>query len=220
MLMLTTKKRKCGRKQAGGFYIVGGEPMQDEEGSSPVFTLVVPPVPYDVGVHRGWRLVNGDAILQRLPLAEWWEGSSKETELQKDGDLFWESFFGMPLNQRMNSGILVGITKPEEGLKKIVETIKYNHDLVKWYRQLTIDEVQNLPGAAVYCDNIRSNLSAFVKEQKADFLVRTQANIWLLAKVIPVKSRKVVLPTLIRMLMLLDLTEDVRLMQKSFPLGV
>lgn len=219
MLIVETKVRKCGKKKPGSFYVVGGEPV-GEEGSSPVFTLLNPPIPYDVGVHRGARLVDDQAVLQRLPMEDWWYGASKETEIQKSGDEYWKTLFGMPLHKRLGRGVLAEVTKAEEGLTVLAGTVSYNHDLVRWYRQLTIDDVQNLPGAAIHCDAIRNNLAEFTQSNQVGYLVKTQAHIWMLAEAVPVSKRKVVLPTLIRMLMLLGLRDDTALMARRFPLGV
>ncbi len=203
----TTKSRKCGRKSQGGVYLVAGEPVA-QEGSSPVFTLIVPPVPYQVPVHRGARLVDDQAILLRMPLEEWWVGSSGKAEEKKRGDAFWISLFGLPVEKRLGEGVCMTVDNPEEVLATIAGKIKYNRDLVSLFRELTIAQAQNMPNAAVYFDAIRTSLVDYTESQQVDSLVKVQASVWGLAGKTIKKHRDVVLPVLERMLILMNLPED------------
>mgnify|MGYP001816278305 CR=1 FL=1 len=204
---LVTKKRKCGKKSPGGVYMVAGEPSS-EDGSSPVFTLIVPPVPYQVPVHRGSRLVDDQAILQRMPLEEWWVGTSGRTEEKKRGDAFWVDLFGLPVEKRLNEGVCIGVSDAEEVLATIAGKIKWNGNLVSLFRELTIAHAQNMPNAARYFDGIRTSLVEYTERQTVDALVKAQSQVWGLAGITPKKHKDVVLPVLERMLILMNLPED------------
>lgn len=210
-----TMTRKCGRKKEGGVYVVAGEPV-GKEGAAPVFTLIVPPVPYQVPVHRGARLVDDQAILQRLPMEEWWVGSSGKTEEKKRGDAFWVDLFGLPVEKRLGEGVCLDITSAEEVLATIAGKIKYNSGLVNHFRELTIAEAQNMPNAAQYFDGIRTSLVAYTETEKVDHLVETQAKIWGLAGKTSKKQRNAVLPVLERMLILMNLPEDAMYMDALY----
>lgn len=204
---LVTKNRKCGRKAQGGVYLVAGENIS-EEGSSPIFTLITPPVPYQVPVHRGARLVDDQAILNRLPLDEWWVGSSGRAEEKKRGDAFWVDIFGLAVEKRLGKGVCLQVHTPEEVLATIAGQVKWNRDLINLFRELTIAEAQNMPNAALYFDAIRTHLVEYTATQKVDALVKAQAKIWGLAGKTAKKQKDVVLPVLERMLILMNLTED------------
>lgn len=204
---LTTKNRKCGRKSQGGVYVVAGEPS-NEEGSSPVFTLIVPPVPYQVPVHRGARLVDDQAILERLPLEEWWVGASGRTEEKKRGNAFWVDLFGLTVDKRVGEGVCSAVESPEEVLATIAGRIKWNTNLVALFRELTKAHAQDMPNAAIHFDAIRTHLVEYTENEKVDSLVKVQAKVWGLASKTPKKYRDVVLPVLERMLILMDLSED------------
>jgi len=206
LLQKTTKVRKCGRKKEGGVYFVGGEPSK--EGSSPVFTLINPPVPYPVPVHRSWRLVDDQAILNRMPLEEWWVGVSESTEVKKRGDAFWVDLFGLPLEKRLGKGVCSEVDHPDEVLATIAGRVAWNSGLVALFRNLTINEAQNMPNAAVHFDGIRTSMVEFTQTEKVDALVTLQSRIWQLAGVTKGKDRSNILPTLERMLILMGLTED------------
>lgn len=206
MLKLKTKTRKCGRKSKGAVYLVGGTPSK--EGASPVFTLITPPVPYQVKQHRSWRLVDDYALLLRMPMEEWWVGSSGIAEEKKRGNEYWKDLFGLPIEKRKDHGVCANVRDADEILATLAGRVKWNDKLVSLFRELTKKSAQNLPNAALHFDRLRTSLVEYVDQRSVDALVNIQARVWDIGSVVPKKQRNSVLPVLERMLVLMDLAED------------
>jgi len=82
-LAAKVEKRGCGFLTQGGIYLVDNKTMQEifniaqkecKEGflRGHELELIEPPIPARIPRFRGLRRVNGDAILERKPIEEWW----------------------------------------------------------------------------------------------------------------------------------------------------
>jgi len=143
-----------------------------------------------------------------MPLEEWWAGVSERTEEKKRGDAFWVDLFGLPLEKRLGNGVCTEVDQPDEVLATIAGRVAWNSGLVTLFRNLTANEAQNMPNAAVHFDGIRTSMLEFTETEKVDSLVTLQSKIWKLAGATQSKFKPNILPTLERMLILMGLTED------------
>lgn len=207
------KKRRCGWRKEGGVYIMGGMDVT-KDGASAIFTLINPPIPYQVKVHRGPRIVNSAAVLWRRPMEEWWFGASKDHEEKKNADAWALSMFGM--TQRLKIGECAGLKGTDKALAHIASKIVWNPTVIKYYRELTLLGVGNLPRAAEPYDTLRSHIALIETNQKLDNLLGIQAAIWRLADSIPPSARKQTIPVLTKMLALLNLPLDAIAMREKY----
>ena len=101
---IEVSRRKCGLRKMFSFYIVGGT-KRSGEGPTLAFSLISPPIPYPIErIHRTGRIVDTNAVLDRKPLDEWFDGRSKDTQLDKVGASYEAKTYGMPWAQRRKIG--------------------------------------------------------------------------------------------------------------------
>lgn len=209
------KVRKCGYRKEGGVYLDAGSDA-GPNGTLPMFVRLNPPVPYPVKLHRGPRLVDGDPILARMPMDSWWYGASRETEDQKKTDKWEEGVFGMTTIARLKGGVCANCQAAEEALGFLVGRVAWDNRLVSLLRDMTIAEVHNIPGLAGHFDGLRREFKAYIETKRVDHLVLAQAEIWRLASKVPTNKREEVIPTLMRMLAVMDLAPDAAYMNARF----
>jgi hypothetical protein len=207
MLTVYTPQRECGWREEGGCYIVGGTDGSPD-GCSARFTVLNPPVPYQVPHHRGPRLVNGDAILERRDMEAWWVGSSAETEARKRGDAWALDTFGMTEARRLSVGDCRGCKSIDEALAVIAGRIAYSQQLNHQYRELTILKVGELPRVAGHCDALRTHLVNYEETNSVGSLVQAHAAVWRIANTIPPRKRQEVYPVLMRMMAIFNMPLD------------
>ena len=97
------KPRGCGQRKGGKVYLVA-EPSED--GQLALWTNIDPPIPYDGEEHRGYILLDLEALLPGEPLENYLVGSSADRlrrEVLHEPEI---ELFGMPLRTRETTGIV------------------------------------------------------------------------------------------------------------------
>lgn len=216
IVTITIGVRKCGRRKRG-LYLTGGEPS--ENGVLAVFNLLNPPVPYQVPVHRGPRIVDAYAIIERKPMEDWWFGSSKSTEEKKAGDAWAEDVFGMTLAKRTSIGECEDALSADEALSMLVSNIRWNSNLLPLFRNITKDKIQEIKRVDSHYTKLHEHLSSYTKTMKVDDLIGAQAAIWRMAYNLPPSRRQDYIPNLMRMLIVMNLKRDAIAMQRTFLQG-
>lgn len=207
--------RKCGLRKVHGVYAIGGE-EGSEDGVLDRFTLISPPIPYQVKVHRQARLVDAHMVLSRAPIDEWWFGSSKEAEIKKSGDAWAINVFGMTTTKRLMTGECQGAQDPEEALGILVSKIKYHPRIVDYFRDITRSDIHLSPRVTVHYEQLHEHLHGYVNTQTVGDLMGAQAAIWRIAFNMPPSKRYEHIPYLIRILALMNLPKDASAMNKNF----
>jgi hypothetical protein len=207
--------RKCGLRKQGGVYAVGGE-EGSEEGVLDRFVLISPPIPYQVSVHRSARIVDAHTVLSRSPMDDWWYGSSKETEISKSGSLWSMNIFGMTTAKRLSIGECEGLDDPETALATLAGKIRYNARIVDYFRDMTVADVHLDHKVTVHYEKLHEHLHSYVHTQEIGDLMGAQAAIWRMAFNIPPRKRRVGIPYLMRLLVLMNLTKDATAMTTLF----
>jgi len=207
---LTIKIRKCGRRVKGGLYLIGGGEAS-EDGTLMFFNEINPPIPYQVPVHRGPRLVEANAVLARKPMETWWYGASKDTEEKKLADQWSLQTFGMTLSSRLNIGVTADAKTAQEAVAILVNRIKplgSSRRIIDHFRKLTIEKVQELPRVAEHYNRLHENLYEYFEKRTVNYLINVQASIWQIAFNLPPTRRTGVVEILAGFLALLNLGED------------
>ena len=212
-----TKIRGCGERKEYGLYLVGGG-SGSENGALARFVRINPPVPYPAKFHRGPRIVDGDAILSRLPLSHWWAGSSKDTEQKKSADQFALDTFGMTLNRRLTIGECrgSGARDIDEALAIVTSQVTWNPDAARWFASVTRNKIQELPRIAADYSKLHEALLYAQKTRRVDHLVNAQAAVWRIAYNLPPRRRGEFIPDLSRILIRLGMTKDAQAMLITF----
>ena len=212
--LITTSIRKCGYRKRG-VYVVGGD-SQDSSGVLARFTLINPPVPYQVKLHRGPRIVDGNAVLNRQPMNEWWEGSSKDTEQKKSGDQWALETFGMTVSKRLSVGECAGAADPDEALAILVSKIKWGNQIAHWFREMTRNKIQEVPRIVAEYSVLHEHLLKYTDNKQVGHLMQAQASLWRIAYSLPPTKRHLYIPFLMRILIVMGLAKDAGAMQKTF----
>lgn len=212
---IVTSVRKCGRRKEYGLYMVGSGNLSPD-GVLFLFNEIHPPIPYQVSVHRGPRIVSAHALLSRTPMAEWWVGSSLKTEIKKSGDAWWIETFGMTRYQRLNIGVCAGATDAEEALTELVNAIAWSPNLVGYFRVLTTTHIHELPRTAIPYNDVHEAIRNFADDQALGYLLKAQAAVWRLADALPPRKRDEHIPSLMRMLAGMNLPQDTIAMRNKY----
>ena len=212
--------RKCGLRKEGGVYLVGGEGAPG--GILDRFTLINPPVPYQTKLHRGPRIVDGNAILERKDIKDWWAEGSKETEEKKAGNEWALDVFGMTVHQRLQIGECKGAKDSDDALSILVSKATLDPDdkrLVALFSELINGKIQEETRAVLPYSQFHENLVAYRKMPNVAALIKMQATTWLMAYGIPPNKLPVFIPTLMRILALLGLPKYALELNKTFLQG-
>lgn len=203
---ITTKTRGCGRREPRAVYLVSeGSPF----GSLPLWTTLHPPVPIEDKFHRGPVLVDGDAILARLPEDKWLVGSSAERRRKQDAQEWALERFGMTTYTRLSTGECDGLEGADKAMEHLLRTVQWHPRLVDYVRTLTVEEVHEIPRAQPHFNDLARSLQDFAKTQNARSLVYAAAAVWRIADSIPPsKLRGEIVATLVSILYVLGLKKD------------
>lgn len=137
--VITEDKRKCGYRKGGGFYLVAE--LDEKEGVLAPITLIDPPILVEGKQSRGYVIVNGDNILERMPEEDWFAGATKD---RKDKDRWSIETFGMPLERRRKIGVCKGFKTEEECVLALSNRAYYTSDLIKLVRVMGITGINDL----------------------------------------------------------------------------
>lgn len=187
--VLHVRKRGCGWPKEGGVYMVS-----DDGSSNGVLARIVkidPPIPMLRKPHRGPILVDGNVVLSRAPEDSWVVGSSAKTVERNRADEVWRDMFGMPLAKRLMVGDCYGLTSADEAYEHLLNTVDFNKQALNYLRQLALEDIQNLPNAAVNYANIVSHLQQYVLSRGTEpvHLVRAAGACWELFYAVPNRKR-------------------------------
>lgn len=208
---IVTRVRKCGRRKEGKVYLVGGD-ERSENGVLNALTLLHPPIPYDVPLHRIARIVHADPILRRQPMELWWAGSSEETEIKKGSAQWSAAVFGMPIPTRLSIGECQGLTT-DVAIKTLMSSLRWDTRIIDTFRELTLSGITNDQRALPEYESLHAALSDFVKHRKVNSLIGIQAAIWRIESVIKPKQKHIYAPILVRFMFLLGLPKDAVVIQ-------
>lgn len=212
--VVVTDERACGRRVEHGVYLVAGE--GEPGGVLDLFTLINPPIPYPVALHRSPRLVQADAILERQPMETWWVGTSLRTEEKKNADEWAYEMFGMPVEKRVRIGDCEGVRGASEAVAVLAAAVSYDTRIPRMFRTLTERNIQELPGkAVVYYNKLHTALVNYTENQQVSDLLTAQAAVWRLAHVIPPHTIGQFVPTLSTLLYLMGLRQDASVMLRT-----
>jgi hypothetical protein len=212
--IVETQVRKCGRRKEHGMYIIGGDGAPN--GVLARFNRLNPPIPYQVKMHRGPRVVDGDAILMRLPMEKWWIGASKDTEEKKSADEWALDTFGMTLNHRLHVGECAGVSRADEAISILVSKVQWNKRIISYFGELTSNKVQELPRVAPMYSRLHEHLLKYERGHAIGELMGVQATVWNIAYTIPPGKRSKYIPDLARILVLMNLYKDAAVMLDMF----
>jgi hypothetical protein len=211
--IVKTKTRQCGKRKEGGIYIVS-EPGGN--GTLAPFNLLTPPIPYTANPHRVYRIVDHWAVLARLPQRDWWDGSTKATEVNKAGNNWWFDTFGMTETKRLSGGECAGVGDADAALAALAKNLRYSANLVDVFRQITADGIQDKPKVSLFYNQLHQALLEHTITRTTDTLLVAQAAIWRIAYTIPPRFRYHYIKNLARMLVLLGLTKDAAYLLQIF----
>lgn len=214
---IETSVRRCGRRKAYGLYLTGGDDLSPD-GTLLPFTKISPPIPYQVKFHRNLRLVDAVSVLSRMPMDQWWVGSSEKTEIKKSGDAWWVDVFGMTRRRRMSLGECVGATSGDQCMAILSEKIHWTSGLIDSFRSLTLTKISELPRLAASYEKLHVSLTAASRPTgNTNHLIEAQAAVWEMAFLIPPSKRSEYIPALVNVLAYLNLTKDAAAMARLFP---
>lgn len=205
---VVTVKRKCGLRKEHGVYIVSPEPAPG--GQLAVFVPLTPPIPYPVKFHRAGRIVDGTALLERRPMSEWWEGSSKQTEAEKSIAEIELELFGMSTKKRLAIGECVGANTGDEALAILVSKVKWDNNLLRYFRDLTIHNIQNIKYLDAEYNKLHVSFDAYIRHHKVGNLMDALAVLWRMVHYVPPRKRQVFIPTVARMMILMGVPQDAK----------
>jgi len=216
VLTIEAKTRQCGKRKDGGVYLVGGT-FQSAEGTLLPFSLISPPIPYPAGVHRNARIVNGDAILEKLPLNEWWFGSSKATEDKKLGDAWAIDIFGMPIAKRIGMGECARVKTADDAMEVLVGKVKFDSKpLLSHLRSLAENRVSEITRVALAYNKLHEHILAYTRTGDVRNLIHAQAAVWQIADRLPPSKRDQYTYDLAGILTRLGLVRDAGVLIRSF----
>lgn len=204
---ITCKKRKCGKREEEGIYLVTGS-RTSPDGVLPLFICIEPPIPHPGQLHRGPIIVDGRAILARRPYEEWLAGSSKERFENQQGDAWVIETFGMTRHRRLSMGECKGMKGLDFAMAHLVSKMVWDNRVINFIRNLTILEVPNLPRAAEPFSKLVRAAQTCAKYPTSGPLMEIQAAVWQLADSIPPKKKSDVYPYLRRILIVINLPAD------------
>lgn len=216
--VVVTRVRGCGKRKTHGVYAVGGG-EGSPDGVLARFVRLNPPIPYPVKLHRGPRIVDAHAVLARLPMETWWAGASKDTEQKKSADAWAQETFGMTLHKRLETGECAGAKSADEAWATLAEQVRWSHRLADYFRELTLEKVQELPRVTPHYDRLHEHLLRYADDQQVGDLMGAQAALWRIGFTLPPAKRPAIVPLLMRMLVLLNLPKDASAMQRTFLSG-
>jgi len=215
--IVVTSHRKCGTRKEGGVYAV--TPDVSEDGRLALFTECHPPVPYQVKLHRGPRLVDAETVLDRQPMETWWMDSSAKTEEKKAGDAYFKEIFGMSLSKRLSVGECAGCRDASEALATLVSKIGMNprdRRVGDLFRAMTRQRIEEIARVGAHYTVFHQRLSSYIADNQLDDLMGAQAALWRMAYAMPPRKWGEYIPFLVRFLALLGLSNDARAMRDIF----
>jgi len=216
MLTIQTKTRRCGKRIEGGVYLVGGT-FQSTEGTLLPFSLISPPIPYPAAVHRNARIVNGDAILERLPLNEWWFGSSRATEDKKLGDAWAIDLFGMTVAKRIGMGECARAKTADDAMAVLAEKVRFDRTpLLAHLRSLAANKISEVSRAALAYTRLHERLLEYTRTGDVRNLIHAQAAVWQIADQLPPTKRPAYIYDLAGILTRLGLIKDAGALLRTF----
>lgn len=203
------KKRGCGWPKEGGVYMVSEAPQED--GALARVVLIDPPVPVQRKPHRGPILVDGAKILGRAPEDEWVVGTSAKTVERNKANDAWENIFGMSLNERLLLGDCVGFNTADAAYQHLLDTVSFHQSVVRFFREIAVREIQNLPNAAKPYDRLVKAIQKYALSRGTDNvpLVDMAAACWQLFNAVP-RSKRGNMQPVANLLGALGLTNDAR----------
>ena len=205
-------ERGCGYRNEGGVYIMGG--TGGPGGSLKRFYTIHPPVPYQVKSHRSARIIDADSVFLRLPMDQWWVGSSARTEIKKAGDVWHYETFGMTAHARIHTGECEGATNPDEALNILIDKVTFDVRLQHYFASLA--NVDSIPNTAILYENLRMALRSAAQSPEVGYLLSAVACVWRLSYVIPPSRKAQFIQPLMRMLVLMGLPRDAMAMRMKF----
>ncbi len=215
IITIQTKVRGCGKRQKHGVYLVGGSTVS-KEGVLAQFVTINPPIPYQVKFHRTPRIIKAYEVLGRHEIKDWWFGASKETEIKKAGDEWALETFGMTLDKRLRTGECERDRTADVAISTLASKIKYDERIVKRFRDLTLNKLQEIRQAVVPYNQLHESLLTFSQEGSVGNLMKVQAAVWRLVYALPRNHRRDHLMNLASILALMGLTKDSVAMLKKF----
>ena len=207
--------RDCGKRKEYAVYATGGT-EGSENGVLARFNRLNPPIPYQVNVHRGPRIVDAHKILGRRPMEEWWYGSSKETEQKKAGDAWALETFGMTMTKRLSTGECAGCADGEAALSVLAQKVKFDPQIVYWFREMTRADIQEINRVAAPYNRLQEHMVRYAETHQVGELVGAQSSLWQMAYAIPPAKRQTYIPFIVRIVALMGLREDAKSMQRIF----
>lgn len=213
--IVETSVRKCGLRKEFGLYLTGGAGAS-EDGTLARFVHINPPVPYPVKHYRGYKTVDGDAIMRREPLEAWWSGSSKDSEQKKSADQWAIALFGMTETRRRSVGECAGAKSVDEALAILVSRMVYNPGVARFFGAITRNKIQEIPRVVADYSELHENLLLASRGGTVDNLVNAQAAVWRMAYSIPPSKRSDYVGDLARILHKLGLPKDAQVMVATF----
>lgn len=216
ILDVDTIVRGCGLRKEYGVYLVGGA-GGSENGALARFVRINPPIPYQVKHHRGPKIVDANAVLQRQPISEWWTGSSKDSAQKQSADQWALEVFGMTEARRRSTGECKGAKSVDEALAILVSCLSYNPTAAKFFARITRSKIQELPRLVADYSILHENmLAASNGGGTVDNLVNAQAAVWRMAYNLPPRKRELYVEDLARILYKLGLKKDAQALITTF----
>lgn len=215
--VVVTTVRKCGRRVVHGLYAAGGTEVS-EEGILSRFTLLNPPIPYQVAHHRGPRFVDGWAVLGRQPMAEWWIGTSRKTEERKRGDQWALDTFGMLPAVRLKTGTTEGAESVDAAVRILLSNLTWDSRVLDVFRDMSLANLQDLPKLAGDYHRLHQAMLDYTISKQPGHLLAAAAATWRMAYNLSPSKRALGIPHLMRTLALLGLARDAAAMRRMFPL--
>ena len=214
MRTIKSARRGCGLRTKGGAYLVS-EPSPN--GVLPLWISFNPPIPCEDRFHRGPVLVDGDAILAKLPEEEWFVGSSADHREKLRADEWAIERFGMTTTMRMRTGVCKGATSIDEAMEILLRTVRWNNQAVyDALRSLTVSKIFDITNALPHLNSIIQHIQNFPHESHAEELVLAAAAVWRTANALSPSKYDEYIPYLMRILTVIGLGKDAIAMRKRF----
>ena len=215
-------ERMCGfRKEEdpmdiGAAYLVPAESSPD--GSIPLVTVLDSPIPVStIKPHRGPLQVNGNNILDCKPEEDWFVGSSAETRQKNSAEVWEKELFGMTTVKRLKTGDLKGSKTAEEAIQTLEACVTWDDRIDKSLRQLSLNRVNEFPGAAGPFAKLCNHVLAYRKQDAGTLaLIQAVGDIWEMADHCHTRYRPFVIPHLASMLVLMGLTKDAIALKSAY----
>jgi len=219
IVSVTTSKRGCGLRKEYGLYITSG--TGSATGIIPMFTLVIPPVPYASAFHRTPRMVDASVVLRRQPIEEWWVGASQETEDKRATKKISEKAFGMPVSRRLKVGICNRCTTVEEAFNKLCQTMRapMSGVLETAFRNLALTKLPEYKYTAPLFVQLQEALVKSTKTTDVLPYIEMLAILWQLAYTVPPTMRKETIPSILSMMVSIGAVEDAMEIKKQMTGG-